>query len=76
MPFERSILRWDEVGEGGHARMLDWYRQLIELRRSRLLVPDADVAAIHRRFDDARARGNTSPGRPRARLLALQSGKD
>ena len=28
-----STLRWDEVGEGDHARMLDWYRTLLRLRR-------------------------------------------
>jgi maltooligosyltrehalose trehalohydrolase len=39
--FERSILKWEEVHEGMHARMLDWYRQLIELRRGRLLDRDA-----------------------------------
>jgi DNA ligase 1 len=30
----------------------------LELAPSSTLAPDADVAAIHRRFDDARARGN------------------
>jgi maltooligosyltrehalose trehalohydrolase len=28
-----STLRWDEVEEGEHARMLDWYRTLLRLRR-------------------------------------------
>ena len=32
--FERSKLKWDEVNEGEHAEMLEWYRQLIRLRRS------------------------------------------
>lgn len=32
--FERSRLRWDEVSEGPHAEMLDWYRSLITLRRN------------------------------------------
>jgi maltooligosyltrehalose trehalohydrolase len=31
--FERSKLNWDEVNLGEHAEMLDWYRQLIRLRR-------------------------------------------
>ena len=31
--FERSKLRWDEVGEPAHREMLDWYRELIALRR-------------------------------------------
>lgn len=32
-----STLRWAELADPGHARMLDWYRQLIRLRRE---VPD------------------------------------
>ena len=29
---DRCRLRWDEVGQGAHARMLRWYRALIETR--------------------------------------------
>ena len=32
--FERSKLNWDEALTGEHATMLDWYRDLIRLRRS------------------------------------------
>ena len=32
--FRRSVLRWDEVGSGEHAALLDWYRRLIALRRA------------------------------------------
>jgi maltooligosyltrehalose trehalohydrolase len=39
--FLRSKLRWDEVGEGDHAGLLDWHRRLIALRR---LVPDLATA--------------------------------
>jgi maltooligosyltrehalose trehalohydrolase len=31
--FERSKLRWDEVHEGRHEEMFQWYRGLIALRR-------------------------------------------
>lgn len=31
--FERSKLKWDEIGETEHAEMLEWYRILIRLRR-------------------------------------------
>ena len=31
--FERSRLRWEEIDEPMHRRMLDWYRALIDLRR-------------------------------------------
>jgi maltooligosyltrehalose trehalohydrolase len=32
--FERSKLQWGEPAEPAHAAMLDWYRELIRLRRS------------------------------------------
>jgi maltooligosyltrehalose trehalohydrolase len=31
--FQRSKLKWDEIGSGVHAEVLDWYRQLIALRK-------------------------------------------
>ena len=33
--FERSRLDWDEPSRGSHARLLEWYRGLIRLRRER-----------------------------------------
>jgi len=33
--FERSVLRWSELAEAGHAALLDWYRSLIALRKAR-----------------------------------------
>jgi maltooligosyltrehalose trehalohydrolase len=33
--FERSKLDWSELREPRHAELLDWYRALIELRKSR-----------------------------------------
>ena len=53
--FERSILRWDEMRDGVHGRMLDWYRQLIELRRARLLVENLECAATNAWYDSARS---------------------
>ncbi len=32
--FERSKLKWDELPEPVHASVLQWYRELIQLRRS------------------------------------------
>jgi maltooligosyltrehalose trehalohydrolase len=32
--FEASKLKWDEVNNGEHAEMLEWYQALIHLRRS------------------------------------------
>lgn len=49
--FKRSALIWDEVEEETHARMLDWYRQLIRLRRSRRCMADRSTNAW---YDSAR----------------------
>jgi maltooligosyltrehalose trehalohydrolase len=38
--FERSKLDWDELGKPGHAEILDLYRKLIALRRSRSDLSD------------------------------------
>jgi maltooligosyltrehalose trehalohydrolase len=51
--FQRSILKWDEIHEDGHSRMLKWYRHLIELRRVRLLAADAR-GATNAWYDSAR----------------------
>jgi maltooligosyltrehalose trehalohydrolase len=31
--FRSSVLRWEEAGEPGHAELVDWYRDLIAIRR-------------------------------------------
>lgn len=41
--FEASILRWEERGRGAHARMLEWYRTLITLRRDQADLHGADL---------------------------------
>jgi maltooligosyltrehalose trehalohydrolase len=53
--FERSILKWDEVQEGMHAHMLEWYRQLIELRRGRLLAFGEEAVATNAWYDSTRS---------------------
>ena len=50
--FERSRLNWEEVGEGGHAEMLDWYRRLIHLRRRSAALNDGDLGHTSVRFDE------------------------
>jgi maltooligosyltrehalose trehalohydrolase len=40
--FERSKLNWQEVEEGRHREMLEWYRALIRLRRSSTCLNDGD----------------------------------
>jgi maltooligosyltrehalose trehalohydrolase len=58
---EASILRWDERRHGDHARMLQWYHDLIALRRKEKVLtdgrlrtvvvdvdPDAETIVVHR----------------------------
>jgi maltooligosyltrehalose trehalohydrolase len=52
--FERSKLRWDEVHEGRHAEMLEWYRALIRLRHSSASLNDGDMAQVKVQFDEKR----------------------
>jgi len=52
--FERSILKWEEAHEGSHERMLDWYRQLITIRRGRRSAADAETAPTNAWYDSAR----------------------
>jgi maltooligosyltrehalose trehalohydrolase len=48
--FDRSKLVWDEVDEPYHRRVLDWYSDLIDLRRR--LPVRRDSAGIHTEVDD------------------------
>jgi maltooligosyltrehalose trehalohydrolase len=50
--FERSKLNWDEAHEGRHAEMLEWYTQLIHLRRSSPFLNDGDLGHLRVRFDE------------------------
>lgn len=42
--FTASMLPWDERGEGEHARILEWYRALIALRRAVPALRSGDLA--------------------------------
>jgi maltooligosyltrehalose trehalohydrolase len=50
--FDRSKLDWSEVSQGKHAEMLDWFRQLIQLRRHSQSLNDGDKGHIYVRFDE------------------------
>jgi maltooligosyltrehalose trehalohydrolase len=50
--FERSKLLWDEVHEGRHGEMLEWYRKLIHLRRSSSALNDGDLGHNKVLFDE------------------------
>jgi maltooligosyltrehalose trehalohydrolase len=43
--FVGSQLHWQERGEGEHARMLEWYRELIALRRALPALRSGDLTA-------------------------------
>ncbi len=51
--FEASKLDWAEAGEGDHARLLQWYRSLIRLRRERRDLHDAHLDLVRTRYDAA-----------------------
>lgn len=44
--FERSILNWQEAGDGRHKEMLEWYRALIRLRRGSQALNDGDLGRV------------------------------
>lgn len=50
--FERSKLRWDEIGSGRHWEMLEWYRQLIRFRRHSVALNDGDLGHVTVRFGE------------------------
>ena len=52
--FERSKLRWDERDDGEHAAMLQWYRELIAVRRATPALRSGDAAQVSTRCDGER----------------------
>jgi maltooligosyltrehalose trehalohydrolase len=50
--FEKSKLRWEEIGEGKHAEMLAWTKQLIHLRRSTMALNDGSMQHLRVTSDD------------------------
>ena len=50
--FQRSKLNWEEIGEGRHAEMLEWYRKLIHLRRNSPSLNDGELHNITVAFDE------------------------
>jgi maltooligosyltrehalose trehalohydrolase len=50
--FERSVLRWEERHDGAHGRVLDWYRQLLALRRRTPALADGDLTTVRAEADE------------------------
>jgi maltooligosyltrehalose trehalohydrolase len=44
--WRRSVLNWDEVGNGDHGALLEWYQRLIRLRRSRPALSDGRLNRV------------------------------
>lgn len=51
--FEHSRLNWQEIGQTPHAEMLDWYQQLIALRKRTPWLADGHLNEVHTDFDAA-----------------------
>jgi len=49
---DRSCLDWGEPEREPHARLLDWYRRLIALRRTLPDLHDPDLASVKTAFDE------------------------
>jgi maltooligosyltrehalose trehalohydrolase len=50
--FNQSKLHWAELAEQPHASLLQWYKDLISLRRSRSELSDGNLNAVQVRFDE------------------------
>ncbi len=50
--FERSKLDWNELREGPHAALLDWYKRLIALRRASGALTDSRLHVLDVKFDE------------------------
>lgn len=51
--FLRSKLNWNEINKGQHARMRDWYRDLIRLRRSTPSLNNGEPGNAQATFNEA-----------------------
>ena len=51
--FQQSKLHWEELSKSPHDQILDWHRQLIQLRRTQKDLNDPDWKNIHVEFDEA-----------------------
>jgi maltooligosyltrehalose trehalohydrolase len=49
--FNRSKLDWDEVHQGRHGEMLDWFKKMIHLRRSSNSLNDGELSHTKVRYD-------------------------
>ncbi|HET6884516.1 MAG TPA: malto-oligosyltrehalose trehalohydrolase [Pirellulales bacterium] len=50
--FERSKLKWKELGSSPHDELLDWHKKLIELRRQESVLTDGRLEKVGVEFDE------------------------
>ncbi|MBP2264998.1 maltooligosyltrehalose trehalohydrolase [Pseudarthrobacter sp. PvP004] len=50
--FQRSKLKWDEIGDGDHARLLQLYKDLAQLRRNTPELVEGGFGETSVEFDD------------------------
>jgi hypothetical protein len=53
--FERSKLNWNELAKNSHAKILEWHRKLIALRRAEKDLSDGDLKNVRVEFDEKKA---------------------
>lgn len=51
--FERSKLKWEELGSAPHQELLDWHKKLIQLRREESALTDGRLEKVGVDFDEA-----------------------
>lgn len=51
--FERSKLNWAELKDESHAALLNWHRQLIQLRRKEPALGEGRLDLVQTHFDEA-----------------------
>ncbi|MGH7942247.1 MAG: malto-oligosyltrehalose trehalohydrolase [Limisphaerales bacterium] len=50
--FEQSKLNWDEISKPPHSEILDWHKQLIQLRRAESDLSDGDLNKVRVQYDE------------------------
>ena len=50
--FQRSKLKWGEISQEPHASLLNWYKTLIQLRRSTAVLTDGRMDRVETNFDE------------------------
>jgi len=52
--FVNSKLKWEEASVGPHAEILEWHKQLFQLRRAESCLSNGDLKSVRVHFDEER----------------------